>query len=507
MNTALTYSRGRIAVPTVEAGTLITREAGQFAAPLLSCPVRAAAGRLQFPVGTLFTAVSGAIVLYLTTDLASSAPSQPTRAPWFEVLGDSGNWMLCEYEKSTASLYFTVFSGGGNAGQVVIPFAFAADAHLVVYAGWDAGAVYAAVNAGTIHSSSKAASPLALPGFFDFGYTQQFGVRAEARFGAAAFFSQPLSSAQWQALAALRGIRPPLLGEQVNGFMTGLWYGVNPFLWTLPAGSTALDLVNTEGVTFDRLLGAGTAPVEHRGVETPLRDGKLYITSRLKERRLIARLVLEGDSVEAWYALRRDLMAALTPRSGEGVLMYAPSRSIYEIDALLHSGLGIDDAEWRRGERPAVAFDCLDPAWRNAAQASSLHAIPLSGWAVPWSLPWPFTASAQSLVLTNEGDLPSYPVFTVTAGNGGASGIAFGNDTTGKRYQTASGFLLAAGEVLTVDMDARTATKQDGSNQISQRTTTSEMWPLEVGDSAVTVSTESGSATVQVGYRRRYVGV
>ena len=44
--------------------------------------------------------------------------------------------------------------------------------------------------------------------------------------------------------------------------MSGLWYGVNPFAWTMPTGATVLDLVNTEGVRFDRLLGAGTAPVE-----------------------------------------------------------------------------------------------------------------------------------------------------------------------------------------------------------------------------------------------------
>ena len=133
--------------------------------------------------------------------------------------------------------------------------------------------------------------------------------------------------------------------------------------------------------------------------------------------------------------------------------------------------------------------------------------MPLSGWSIPWSLPWPFTASAQTFVLTNDGDLPTYPVFTVTAGSSGATGVAFANAANGKRYQTASGFVLAAGEVLTLDMDARTATKQDGSNQISQRTATSEMWPLEVGDNAVTVSTDSGSATIQVVYRRRYVGV
>jgi hypothetical protein len=113
---------------------------------------------------------------------------------------------------------------------------------------------------------------------------------------------------------------------------------------------------------FDRLLGAGTALVEHRGVETPRRDGKLYITSRLKERRLIARLVLESGSVEAWYALRRALMAALTPRSGEGALMYAPARAVYEIDSLLFSGLGIDDAEWRRGQR---AYRDARSDWRR----------------------------------------------------------------------------------------------------------------------------------------------
>ncbi|MCC6238103.1 MAG: phage tail family protein [Dehalococcoidia bacterium] len=505
MKAALTYSRGRIAVPTVESGTLIAREVGQFAAPLLSCPVRGS-GRLQLPISRM-TPASGSLVIYFDPDNAWNAGGQPANGYVFEWYDVASGYLAAYFNKAAGNWRIDRVAGTGSAEPTAAQ-TFAAGDPSVLYLGWDATGVAVAVNGSTIATQANTHIPASLPTTYDIGHAPNIpGSRFLAAYGAVVECARPLTQTEWEAFAALRISRPPLLGERINAAMSALWYGANPFTWKLPMGSTALDLVNTEGVTFDRLLGAGTAPVEHRGVETPLRDGKLYITSRLKERRLIARLVLEGDTAEGWYALRRELMAALTPRSGEGMLMYAPSRAVYEIDALLYSGLGIDDAEWRRGERPAVAFDCLDPAWRNAAQAAVLQAIPLSGWSLAWSIPWSFTASARSFVLTNDGDVPTYPVFTVTAGSGGASGIGFANTTTGKRYQTASSFLLAAGEVLTVDMDARTATKQDGTNQISQRTTTSEMWPLEVGDNAVTVSTESGSATVQAGFPRRYVGV
>ena len=501
MTIGLTYTRGRAVDYTTESGTLITRVAGQFAQHA-SCPIRGATpDRVRITVGSMFTSTSGAVVVFLDPDNANGGGGQQANGLIFCCRTDANNRIELEYTKGSTVLTARRLSGGAGA-TVTASLTFSAGDALCVYIAWDASNIYVAANGGAIASAANAVAP-AIPTTCDIG--SQDGSTASTFFNAAyaavLFFSAPITTAQWVGLAALRALRPPLFGEWAQP--TGLWYGAHSQVWSLPSTGQWFDFKNTTNVRFTA-LDVGVASPLHRTVETPLGDGAVYIDTKLQPRNVAVDMSILGTSIDGVFDLRRQIAAALNPRRGQGLLMFASYDTVYEVSAMLQA-LPYT-TEFAQYVRTQAQFLCTDPAWRYGPRQESLATVPAGGWTIPWTIPWTITESAVSQNVTNSGDLEAYPLITITASSLGCVNPYAINSTTGKSFRFA-GLTMAPGEVLVLDMDARTAILNGVTNVIGYRTFDSAIWALTQGVNSVKIGADSGSATVKLSFAPQLVGV
>lgn len=500
-----TYSRGRVAADTIEAGT--SRVAGQFAR-LASCTVRASE-RVQIPAPTDETAF--AVVVYLDPDNAHDGAGQPASGYVLDWRASADERVTLYYDKGNARWTLEV-RHLATTQTVTLADTFTAAAPTAIYLAGDATTLYLAVDGGAIGAgTARTQIPTGLPSTMDVGSVagaSQF----LAAYGAVVVCSAPLTQTQWEGLAGLRAVRPPVLGEcGLDGDMSGLWYGAHAVAWTLPASGACLDLNDTDGqerFLTRTLSGTGIGPSLHRVVESPLRDGVAYIDTRGRSRLVVADLMVVSRSTFAHlWDLRREVAQALNPRLGEGLLMIAPGEEIYETPALVaDGGASMDEMLGGMVTVAPIPFLCSGADWRSAVRTEDDDAIPAAGWAFPWAFPWEWSESAVGLLVANAGDVPVYPVIVFTAGGSGCTVPAVTNDTTGKTIAMRTGFAMAAGEVLVIDMDARTVTLE-GVSAMNERDPESEMWALAPGDNSIEARVASGTATVEVRHEPRYVGV
>ena len=152
----------------------------------------------------------------------------------------------------------------------------AAGSLVCLVGGGDATSLSLSVNGGTYATAADANNTPVLGTILDIA-SNGGANHLDGAVIAVALLDRVPTQAEATALATLN--RPPLLGERVGPAMIGLWYGAQRIAWALPSTGTAIDLNDTDAGDF-RLLGingAGSPPVLHRSVETPLRDGAAYI--------------------------------------------------------------------------------------------------------------------------------------------------------------------------------------------------------------------------------------
>lgn len=273
--------------------------------------------------------------------------------------------------------------------------------------------------------------------------------------------------------------------------------------YTNALGST-LDL-DSLTMRFVDLHSAGVVAPNHQTVVTPSRDGETWIRAVTPPRFLI----YEGQLADAGWSfistLRRQIIAALNPKLGMGYLTYTPVATSYQINAIVEDGLDFKDHQddlRNFQELLNIVFRCPDPAWRVSPVNAPTLVIPNGGVTIPLSIVLPVTATSITGVITNTGDLDSYPVITAA---GPFSGLVITNTTTGKKVAFPA-LSVASGSTLTIDMDARTATV-GGVNVMPYRSSDSAAWPLVPGANSVTAQTSVGGTTVTLTYWSRLAGV
>ncbi|MCH8166655.1 MAG: phage tail family protein, partial [Proteobacteria bacterium] len=250
--------------------------------------------------------------------------------------------------------------------------------------------------------------------------------------------------------------------------------------------------------------GFGVPPVLNKAVETPLRDGAAYIETRLRPRRLTIPLFVKGTTFAEVLAARRDVIAAMNPRRGQGILIFAPADQVYEVDAIVESGLGFEP----RGGlllTPQIQMVCHDPAIRVALQNEQTIDPPQGGLSVSISVPLSVVASALSATVTNGGDLDSFPEIQITVERDNTEDPDVENQTTSKAVKVETSF--DNGDVITIDMDARTIVDDADVDLMGFRSAASRMWALSPGDNTVEVDVGAGDVSVRFRWFTRLAGV
>jgi len=500
MPVACTYQYGRSLAATVETGSP-AREAGQFS-EYLSCAVRGG-DLLQIPVGTMLTATRGALIVYFDPDLAYNDGSLGASGRVFQI-GTGSDAVIGLYDKADAR--FEVTRGSGAAA--VAASAFTAGQALAVLFAWDATLLHCAVNAGAIDTEANTNTGITLGSAVHLGTDDAAGNAFAIAAGAVAFLEGPPTAAQWEVLAGLRASRPPAYGEGGTGAsMTGLWYGADT---RVLRATDAIDLNDIRGdrVMLQALRGTGIAPVQHRTVATPLRDGSVYVDTKVVPRRLVAEMVVVSRTdFAAIWDLRRDLVRRLNPRRGQGILTYAPSARLYEVDAIVdQGGAAFDESLGPFAMTPRIPFVCDDPAWRDVVVAATLEETSGEGAVVPFDFPLDFFPG-ERFTVENEGDLPVWPVVTI---EGPVVGPFITNVTSGQTFRLRDSVSLVVGQSVVIDMDARTVLRDDGENLMPGRAADAEMWALEPGDNVLEAGFASAASvpvSFTVEHAPRFVGM
>lgn len=274
--------------------------------------------------------------------------------------------------------------------------------------------------------------------------------------------------------------------------------------WT-DADSNATNL--HDGTIFKLLdiTGAGIPPLDNQSVRTPLQDGETYLRTLLDPRFVTLRLMVAGTSFEDFYANRRTLIVALNPKLGEGTLKYKPNSGgvQYGLDGYVERVRSS-----KRSDRVAIVDVMIrapDPTWYNVSQNVPNISVTPTQLAFPITFPIQFGPKFNSSVINNGGDVVSWPV--ILNDDGGFTGPKFENTTTSK-YINLPTLTVASGEVLTVDMKARTI-KVDGTSVLSYLTSDSEFWTLALGNNTVKISLLgiTTNPTFSLNWYTRYLGI
>lgn len=126
------------------------------------------------------------------------------------------------------------------------------------------------------------------------------------------------------------------------------------------------------------------------------------------------------------------------------------------------------------------------------------------GYVYPVAYPVLWTAGVQNVNVNNAGNAQVAPTITLT---GSAHDPVIYNNTTGKLLRL-SGFTMAAGDTVVINMAERTVLLNGGS-VFDKVSSDSQFWKLAIGNNLISLNSTGGSDTVSavVSWRSGYVGI
>lgn len=272
------------------------------------------------------------------------------------------------------------------------------------------------------------------------------------------------------------------------------------------------------------LKGLGTpATMRNNNKLRPQRDGEFASPQYLGSRPLSWSVAARGTTAAAVVTALQNLGAAFSPipdtdtdrvvpliftladASQKWVVYGKPDRAATVIDYFLRTYQSLEPFT----EDIEVAFIGADPLiYDFTLQAGSTGLGAASGGlSFPFSFPFAFgSALPGQVVCTNRGNRRTYPQIIVAAGPSGLSGIGLANQLTGETWTTSA--VLAAGDVLTIDMADRTVLLNQTTSRASTVNRPPSTWfgidPLTAGPTSISFIGFGAGSTMTVAYRSAY---
>jgi len=235
--------------------------------------------------------------------------------------------------------------------------------------------------------------------------------------------------------------------------------------------------VEYRGFEFDQIQatieepeGIGLASIDDSFTELSQREGSKSLGWRMLSRTFGWKSTLKKDTAAEYLALRQEFFHALVPSLVDGYTMtftilgdqIRTLPNVRCIDAPLNISYSEPSIIWNtysiafRSDYPYFLGDETDET-QGKTEYLGGSAIPA---AIPMSLSAAFTGSpSDPLVVTNAGNAPAYPVFTIT---GSGTEFTVINSTTGKQFVIDA--TLTAGQTITVDTWKKTVVRSDGAS-------------------------------------------
>lgn len=278
-------------------------------------------------------------------------------------------------------------------------------------------------------------------------------------------------------------------------------------------GQAAIPLNNTphRTVIWQSLVGAMSPPFEPVTEEVPLTPGTHLKYIDVEENEIDLILYINGDTEPDLWDNINSISYLFNPLLGEGTFtVQTPSTtSERSIDCYCISGLEMDEADLMpHCAQFNLTFFAPYPYWRGPIQSQKFNLIDNQA---EWFPILPLTLGADALTaefeITNNGDVPSPPVWTI--GGPGRNPIITNLDTGERIAFTNGDTVLFLGDILTIDTKEKTVIRNSSENLISRLSFDSVFWDLERGVNNVQIQMIDATTDsyIQADYYNWYLGV
>lgn len=289
----------------------------------------------------------------------------------------------------------------------------------------------------------------------------------------------------------------------MSGDLLISWIDASGTEWPFNGESNYLATEGAIGLT-------GMPPIANTEAKTPLTDGAVLRFTLADVRVVDLPILVTAPTYADLYAANRALRQALNPKRGKGIIrVTAPDGAVRDLNCVYNSGFEEDLGKGFSSYQQAVlVFRAQDPyLYDRDATIQTFYGSSAPNFFPILPIRLGTSSVLSSFSIDNLGDVEAYPVFVI---QGPGSGIVLTNNTTGKKIDlTANGGLsLLSTDTLTIDTQARTVTKQDGTSQYNHLTFASALWALAQGINSisVTMAGTTSASFVQVQYKQRYLG-
>lgn len=119
------------------------------------------------------------------------------------------------------------------------------------------------------------------------------------------------------------------------------------------------------------------------------------------------------------------------------------------------------------------------------SHTAALSRVAQGGYVTPYTLPVVWDSGSAPTVVSNDGDVITYPTITL---NNAAINPSVTNQATNETFKLT--LTMVDGDVLVIDMAARTA-KLNGATVIGNKTTSSVWWGLQPGANGIVLNSDS----------------
>lgn len=224
--------------------------------------------------------------------------------------------------------------------------------------------------------------------------------------------------------------------------------------------------------TIEEPEGIGLASVSDSFTELSQREGSRSLGWRLQSRTFGWKSTLEGATSTAYIALRQEMYYALVPSLVNGYDM--TFTLLDDTTRILPNVKCIDAPIAVSYDEPSIIWNTYVVSFRSdypyflGDETDETQSITLysGGSAIPAEIPADLSAAASGspndpLTVTNAGNAPAYPVFTIT---GAGDTFTIINSTTGKQFILNT--TLTTGQTIVVDTWNKTVVRSDGRSML-----------------------------------------
>lgn len=282
------------------------------------------------------------------------------------------------------------------------------------------------------------------------------------------------------------------------------------------------------GLSVMEVSGLGMPPIRHWTTRSPYQHGRTHWGYAIQPRVVNLMIASKGGCDQGRWDRRRANCDMLSPLPGALILRLTyPDGSTFELhDVWYVGGYELSSADqYRDGYQiGGIQLECQDPLWKwayapldagESHDAEGRTCVSDDTWTLANALVFPFvgpyllgtTIGTNTLTCTNDGTWAIKPVLCV---EGPIDDWIITNTTTGDLLMW-DGYSIAAGEIVTIDVPAKTVTNAAGDSLIAYVRGNFGTFHLNPGANTIEVYASGGvvnlTTTISVCWFVEFIGL